>query len=97
MGVPVVTLYGKTSVGRASAGILNAVGLREFIAYDIQTYKQIAINTVKDVERLASLRSGLRAQVATTPVGDPKQYAAAVEQAYRDMWRRWCNGVKNTK
>jgi len=97
MGVPVVTLYGKTSVGRASAGILNAVGLREFIAYDTKTYKQIVINTVQDIERLASLRSGLRAQIATTPVGDPKQYAAVVEQSYRDMWRRWCNGVKNTK
>jgi len=95
MGVPVVALYGNTSEGRASAGILTGAGLKQFIARDKQEYKDIAFRTASDLIKLESLRSGLRDQLAATPVGDPQQYVGLVEKSYCDMWRRWCEQQSN--
>lgn len=90
MGVPVVTLYGKASASRVAAGILNAVGLNDFIANDTEMYKAIAIKTAKDINKLAALRTTMRETLRTTPVFNSAQYVGLVEAAYRSMWRTWC-------
>ena len=90
MGVPLIALHGQTSVGRVTAGILTAAGLEHLIAEDKDEYKRKVIELANDVKKLSQIRSGLREQLETTAVGDPKKYVAIVEQAYREMWRRWC-------
>jgi predicted O-linked N-acetylglucosamine transferase (SPINDLY family) len=90
MGVPVVTLLGMATPGRVSAAILTAIGLEELIAESPEQYREMAIALAGDPARLEDLRSGLRDRLAASPLGDGRQYAAAVEDAYREMWRAWC-------
>jgi protein O-GlcNAc transferase len=90
MGVPVVTLRGGTSVGRAGCSILNNVGLPELIAETQQEYVKIATGLAGDLPRLTELRRGLRERMAKSPLRDAKGFARDVEAAYRGMWRRWC-------
>ena len=90
MGVPVVTLNGKTVAGRIGASALHAIGLDELIAKDTMEYVDIAVRMAQSPERLAALRSGMRQRIAASPMGDMQQYVAAVEVIYRDIWRRWC-------
>ncbi len=87
MGVPVVSLVGRTAVGRGGASILSNVGVPELIAHTPQEYVQIATNLSKDLPRLAELRRTLRSRMQASPLMDAPRFARNIEAAYRRMWR----------
>jgi predicted O-linked N-acetylglucosamine transferase (SPINDLY family) len=93
MGVPVVSKLGNTVASRVGSAILSAAGLPEFIATDDDRYIQIALDP--DRERLRSIRRGLPAFIAERC--GPAAYTRAVEDAYRTMWRRWCDTPADAK
>jgi protein O-GlcNAc transferase len=86
MGVPVVTLAGRTAVGRSGVSLLSNVGFPELIAQSPQQYIEIAVELAKDLPRLAKLRSGLREKMQRSPLMDVRRFAADMEAAYRQMW-----------
>jgi predicted O-linked N-acetylglucosamine transferase (SPINDLY family) len=90
MGVPVVTLAGAVHAGRVGASLLTVVGHPEWVAASENDYVRIAADLAQDPARLATLRAGLRDQVARSRLCDGKAHAAALESAYRSMWRAWC-------
>lgn len=90
MGVPVVTLSGDRFVSRMGTSLLSTIGLSDVIAKTPEAYVQIAIEMAKDPERLRSLRTRLRHQVATSPLVDGRAFTSHLERAYRSMWRTWC-------
>ncbi|HMD54263.1 MAG TPA: hypothetical protein VKJ65_06940 [Phycisphaerae bacterium] len=90
MGVPVITLVGKTAMGRAGKSILTNIGLPEFIAQTPEEYIQIAVKLAGDLPRLAELRKTLRQRMENSPLMDAKSFAHDIESAYRDMWQKWC-------
>jgi predicted O-linked N-acetylglucosamine transferase (SPINDLY family) len=87
MGVPVITLAGRTAVGRGGVSILTNVGLPELIAGTPDEYIAIARALAGDPGRLAELRRGLRGRMAASPLLDGRQYAADLEAAFRRMWQ----------
>jgi predicted O-linked N-acetylglucosamine transferase (SPINDLY family) len=91
MGVPVVSLAGKTAVSRAGLSILSNVGLPELVARTADDYVRIATSLAGDLPRLAALRAGLRRQMVNSPLMDGPCFARNVEAAFRDMWLRWCS------
>lgn len=93
MGVPTLTLAGRTPAGRQGAAILGKVGLPEFVASDTDDYVRKAVALATDFEALAALRAGMRARCEEAPNGRPEVIAAAVERAFRIMWERWCAGL----
>jgi predicted O-linked N-acetylglucosamine transferase (SPINDLY family) len=90
MGVPVVSLVGRTAVGRGGASILANVGLPELIARTPEQYVQIAANLAGDLPRLGELRRALRPRMQASPLMDAPRFARNVEAAYQQMWRNWC-------
>ncbi len=90
MGVPVVSLAGRTSVGRAGTSILSNVGLPDLIAKNPDEYVELATSLANNVPRLANLRAGLRHRMQTSPLMNGPKFAGNVETAYRRMWREWC-------
>jgi predicted O-linked N-acetylglucosamine transferase (SPINDLY family) len=90
MGVPVVTLVGRTAVGRAGLSLLQTLGLPELIAQTPEQYVTLAARLAGDLPRLAELRGTLRQRLERSPLMDAPRFAAHVEQAYRQMWRRCC-------
>jgi predicted O-linked N-acetylglucosamine transferase (SPINDLY family) len=91
MGVPVITLVGKTAVGRGGASILSNVGLPELVAQTADEYVRIAANLAGDLPRLAALRAGLRDRLLRSPLTNGPRFTHHVEAAFRAMWHRWCN------
>ncbi len=85
MGVPVVSLAGKTSVSRQGVSLLTNVGLAELIAQTPDDYVAVAARLAADPGRLASLRSGLRDRMAASPLMDARQFTRRLEAAYVDM------------
>jgi predicted O-linked N-acetylglucosamine transferase (SPINDLY family) len=92
MGVPVVSLVGKTAVGRGGLSILSNIGLPELVARSEEQYVRIASELAGDLPRLRDLRSTLRQRMERSPLMDAPRFARNIEAAYREMWRRWCGG-----
>jgi predicted O-linked N-acetylglucosamine transferase (SPINDLY family) len=90
MGVPVVSLVGDTATSRGGASILHAVGLPELVAQTPDQYIGIAADLAADRERLASLRAGMRERMRASPLMDAERFTRNLENAYRTMWRTWC-------
>jgi predicted O-linked N-acetylglucosamine transferase (SPINDLY family) len=90
MGVPVVSLAGKTAVGRGGLSILSNIGLPELVARSEAEYVRIAADLGKDIGRLSDLRSTLRRRMEHSPLMDAAKFAMGIEAAYRRMWRTWC-------
>ena len=90
MGVPVVTLIGKTVVGRAGLSQLTNLGLAHLAANSAEEFVALATSVAADLPALAALRQGLRQRMKQSPLTDGVGFARAIEEAYRQMWRTWC-------
>jgi predicted O-linked N-acetylglucosamine transferase (SPINDLY family) len=90
MGVPVITLSGKTHASRVGVSLLSNVGHKELIANAQEDYIEIAVKLAHDRERLLSLRRGLRDRMAQSPLTDAKRFTANLEKSYREIWIQWC-------
>lgn len=91
MGVPVLTLAGERFLSRQGVGLLMNAGLPDWIASDLDDYLARAVSHAGDLQRLASLRLGLRQQVLDSPIFDALRFAGHFEAALRGMWSIWCN------
>jgi predicted O-linked N-acetylglucosamine transferase (SPINDLY family) len=87
MGVPVISLAGERFIERLSASMLAALGLEELIATSGEDYIDRAVALAGDAPRRQQLRATLRERMLASPLCDARGLAAALEQAYRDMWR----------
>jgi len=90
MGLPYITLAGRPSVGRLGGSILEGVGHPEWIANTEEEYIEKAVALASDLPALATLRSGLRAEMEAGPLMDESGFARKAEAAYREMWIKQC-------
>jgi predicted O-linked N-acetylglucosamine transferase (SPINDLY family) len=90
MGVPTVTLAGKTAVGRGGLSILSNVGLSELVGDCEDDYVRLGVELATDLPRLQELRRGLRGRMERSPLMDAPRFARDIEAAYRRMWHKWC-------
>lgn len=65
-----LTLAGEPFLSRQGVGILMSTGLPEWIAADTDDYVARAVTHAKDLQRLTTLRNGLRQQVLASPITD---------------------------
>ncbi|HVW30119.1 MAG TPA: tetratricopeptide repeat protein [Polyangiaceae bacterium] len=90
MGVPVVSLVGRTAVGRAGLSQATNLGLQELVTATPDEYVEIAARLANDHARLMDLRRGLRERMERSPLMNAPLFARGVEAAYRTFWRTWC-------
>jgi protein O-GlcNAc transferase len=91
MGVPVVSLTGRTAVGRGGLSILSNVGMQDLVAHSAEAYVQIATELAKDLPRLSNLRLTLRRRMEQSPLMDAPRFVRNIEATYRQMWNAWCS------
>jgi predicted O-linked N-acetylglucosamine transferase (SPINDLY family) len=92
MGVPVVSLTGRTFVSRTGASVLSRVGLESLAVTSGQEYVTRATALARDIDALSRLRLGLRESVRSG-LCDPRRQALAIEEAFRSMWYRGCQAT----
>jgi len=85
MGVPVVTLVGKTHVARMGLSILTTVGLPELIAHTPAEYLQISLQLANNWSRLQTWRQSLRAKMQQSPLMQGESFTRELESRYRDF------------
>jgi len=90
MGVPVLTLHGDRHVSRNGSGIMQTMGMPEWVAMDEADYVDRAIAFASDLPALATLRSSLHDRFVSSSLCDAPRFARNLEQAFRSMWQAWC-------
>ncbi len=58
--MPVVTLVGRTVMGRAGFSLAMNLGLKEIVAVTPDDYVRVAVELTSHLGRLSALRAGLR-------------------------------------
>lgn len=87
MGVPTLTLAGRSLLERQGASMMACAGLAGWIASDVQEYVSRASAHAADLDALSRLRTVLREQTLASPLFDAPRFAASLEAAWRGMWR----------
>jgi protein O-GlcNAc transferase len=85
MGVPVISLVGKTAVGRSGSSVLSNLGLTELLARTPEEYRVLAARAVEWI----ALRPGLRERMRQSPLMDAAGFARDLEAIYRRIWKKW--------
>jgi predicted O-linked N-acetylglucosamine transferase (SPINDLY family) len=88
MGVPVVTLAGRSAMSRNAIGPLAHAGLCDLVASDPADYVRTATELIADSDRLLRLRLTLRETMMHSPLTDGAAFTGSVERAYEAMWQR---------
>jgi protein O-GlcNAc transferase len=90
MGLPVVSLRDRPSMGRVGALILHGMGRDEWIADTEEEYLDKLVALAGDMPALAGLRAGLRAEMLASKLCDAQDFTRRMEQTYQQMWQRYC-------
>ncbi|MBL0927230.1 MAG: tetratricopeptide repeat protein [Phycisphaerales bacterium] len=90
MGVPVVTLAGRTHASRVGISLVSAAGLPELAARDEDDYVRIAAELAGDRARLRAIRGSLRERLLSGPLCDGPAYGARLGAAIESIWADAC-------
>jgi predicted O-linked N-acetylglucosamine transferase (SPINDLY family) len=88
MGVPVVTLAGRSFAARVAASLLGAIGLSELVTSSVDNYRALALKLAQEPETWSALRERLHRGRTSAPLFDTARYTANLEAAYVEMWER---------
>ena len=58
-------------------------------------YITVVAELAADLARMARLREELRNRVAASALCDGPGLAREVEGKYREVWQRWCAGIRS--
>ena len=90
MGVPVITLTGRSYVSRMSTAVLHGAGLPEWCVASPQAYLDLAIAQAGELSRLRQSRHHWRRQVQTNPLGDAADLMQHLEGAFSALYQQRC-------
>ncbi len=89
MGVPVVSLKGRSHGERFGWSILRNMGLEELCTASPEEYVARAVMLASDGEMISILRRNLRSIMERSPLMDCKGYMKALEQGYERIWEKF--------
>lgn len=86
MGVPVLTILGKTFAGRVAASQVLGLGISEMITHSTEEYYLRALHIAKNHESLAEIKNRIEELRSITPLFNTKQYVQDLESLYRNFY-----------
>jgi predicted O-linked N-acetylglucosamine transferase (SPINDLY family) len=94
MGVPVLTLSGKSFASRVCASLVRAAGLEEMVVATPYDYVRRAIELGRDRQQLAQIRQRLIAGRDSCLLFDTPRLVRHLEDLYRQMWNDFLRGER---
>ena len=91
MGVPVISLRGRTHGARFGASILTNAGVRELVVENGLNYVRRAVQLAESPSLIEAYHMGLRDNMKRSPLMDMKGYMRELEAAYQRIWQEFCD------
>lgn len=82
MGVPVIAMPGANQVSRIAGSILQAAGMPQWVACDLDDYARIALEATRHVPE----RTAIRQRFRESAVMDEQAFARRAEASLRSIW-----------
>lgn len=82
MGLPILTLSGKTFASRMAGSLLHSLNLDELITYNFEDYEEKAVNLANEKEHVANLRRNIEARRSTCHLFNMPQQVRDIETLY---------------
>lgn len=93
-GLPVLTLKGSNFASRVSESLLNAIGVPELVAPDMQAYEDMAVELANDRARLQGYKDRLISNRYVMPLFDAERFCDHLELAYTAIYERARQGLE---
>lgn len=97
MGVPVISMRGRTHGARFGASILINAGLRELVVENDINYVRRAVQLAESPKLIEAYHAGLRTNMKRSPLMDAKSYMRALGDAYMKVWKDFCEQPRPNK
>ena len=97
MGVPTVSLAGKTLIERQGAGLLNSAGLDSWVVTTPEDYVTKAIYWARHTKELGALREKLRDKVSVSDLFNGKKFADSLVGWIRKILDKTEAKMENTE
>jgi predicted O-linked N-acetylglucosamine transferase (SPINDLY family) len=92
VGLPILSVPGKSFASRVSASLLHELNLSELIAKDINDYEQIAIDYGNNFKDINLVRQKILERSRTSTLFDSKKFSRGIEGLYEKMYSRFLDG-----
>lgn len=92
MGVPVLTLPGRTFASRMAASVLTAMAMPDLVASCPEEFERIALSLASDPGGHAEIKHRLVKNRGTARLFDTERFARDIETAYGTMMDRYRSG-----
>jgi len=92
MGVPILTIPGRSFASRVCAGLLRAAGVPDLVCPTAHAYFERAVDLGLNPEKAAAIRQVLTNQRETSLLFDTPQLVRSLEGLYREMWSDFESG-----
>lgn len=89
MGVPVVTLTGKSHAHNVGASLLTQIGCPEWICSTKEQYIACAVSLSSCLSTLSKTRTSIRDRMQSSPLCDSKPFTLSLERVFRDKWAKY--------
>jgi protein O-GlcNAc transferase len=86
VGLPVLTLAGKSMVSRVAGSLLNNINMRDLITYNYDDYKKMALKLSNNNTYYTDIKSRLEKERLTSSLFDTKQYTKDLEDIYSYLY-----------
>lgn len=86
VGLPMLTLSGRTFVSRMAGSLLHSLGLHELITHDLPSYEARAVSLALDTQAYRSIRQRMAQLVATGGVFDAPAFTRDMETLLEEAW-----------
>ncbi len=93
MGVPVLTLSGRSFASRVCGSLVRAAGFPELVSTSAQEFVERAVEFGKDPALLQPYRDRLKAGRGTCTLFDMPLLVSQLEILYQQMWADYASGV----
>ena len=94
VGLPVLTLEGKSFPARVCASLLKATYLDELITKTQEEYEDLAIALANNPTKLQQIKAKLEQNRMTAPLFDAKLYAKNLEEGFERIYSRQIKGLE---
>ncbi len=93
VGLPVLTLVGKSFAGRVASSLLNSIGLQELVVSSLKDYELTAIDLAQSAGKIQVIKTKLLLSIPSSSLYDVSKYSISFELALKKIYKRFTDGL----
>ena len=94
MGIPVLTLKGKSFASRVATSLLNSMNLSELVTEKLNDYEEMALKISNNPEMLDQLKDKILRNKESSNVFKPQIYTNNIEKSYKKVYQNYIDGLE---